>query len=102
MPFKGGGVVPFEGFDIERAAGVLFQGFGGAERTHGGGDVMVPGAGIGIIFLVIKSVIGADAQAGLGAEERNAVDLAAGGGYVLFKAPAQTAKEIQLALFGMV
>jgi len=60
--------VPFEGFDIEGAAGVLFQCFGGAERTDGGGDIVVPRAGIGVVFLVIKRVIGADAQAGLGAE----------------------------------
>ena len=57
MPFKRRGVVPPEGFNIEGGAGIAFQRLGGAERTDRSGQVVMPGAGISVVFLVIESVI---------------------------------------------
>ena len=63
---------------------------------------MVPRAGAGVVLFITEGEIGALGQAGFGAEQRGAVDLAAVGRDMLFKPPAQATEEIQLAVFGVV
>src|SRR6056297_398440 len=97
VPFERDRVVPVEALDIEGRAGVALERLGGAERHDGGREVVVPRAGIGVVFFVRKGVIVAQAQALFGAEQRDTVDLAPGGGGVFLVAPAQPAEEIERA-----
>ena len=94
--------MPAEGIYVEHRACIDAQGFGGAERGDGGGDVVVPGTGEGVVFLIRKGEVGAQFQIGFGAEQRDAVDLAAGRRDMLFKPPAQAAEEIKLAFARVV
>ena len=98
MPFKRRGVVPFEALDLEGGAGVALQRLGSAKGTDRSGEIVVPGAGVGIVFLFVERVIGAQLQPFPGAEQGDAVDLAAGVGDVFLVPPADAAEEIQLPL----
>ena len=102
VPLERDRVVPAEIMDVEARAGVGAQGLGGAEAGNGGGDVVVPGAGVGVIFLVAKGVIVAKDQSRRGLEQGDPVDLAADHRHMLFKPPAQAAEKVQLTLFGVV
>ena len=102
VPFEGHGIVPAEAMDIEGRTGVRLERLGGAEGTDSGGQVVVPFAAIGVHFLVIEGEIRAQHEVGLGLKQGNAVDLAPGFGDVFLIAPAQPAKEIELAFLGVV
>ena len=80
--------MPFEAVDVEGRAGVAFERLGGAKGHDGAGQVVMPGAGVGIVFLVGEGVILAQFQLWFGTEERDSVDLAAFGGNMFFVAPA--------------
>ena len=59
---------------------------------------MVPRAGVGVVFGVVESVIGAKFETLLGFEQRHAVDAAAACWNMFFEPPTQAAKEIKLAV----
>ena len=69
--------MPFEGWDLEGAAWILFQCLGCSERTDGRRQVVIPRAGICIVFFLIKDVIFAQFQTLFGFEECDVVNLTA-------------------------
>ncbi len=69
-----------------------------AERTDGGRDVVVPGTGVGVVFVVVEGEIRPQRQPRLRPEQRDAVDLAAGRGDVFLEPPAQPAEESRAAV----
>ena len=58
----------------------------------------MPGAGVGVVFLVIEGVVGAQVKPRPGAKQRDAVDAAAFPWHMLLIPPAQPAEEIELPL----
>ena len=102
MPFKRRGVVPFEAGDTIPAARVGLERLGRAERTDRRRDIVVPRAGVGVVFFIREGVIVPHPQAGLGAEQRDTVDLAPRGGHMFLEPPTQSAKEIKLPFLGVV
>jgi len=91
-----------KGWDIEDAAWLLFQCLGRSERLDGRRQVVMPRAGICIIFFVIKCVIFAQFQNLFCFEECDVVNLTAGQRNVFFIAPAQSTEKIQLTVFRVV
>ena len=92
--------MPFKGWDVEDAAWILFQCLGCPERPDV--RVVMPRAGICIVFFVIKGVTFALFQTLFGFEECDAVNLTAGQRNVFFIAPAQSTEEIQLTVFRVI
>src|SRR5690554_835995 len=102
MPLERRRVVPAEGVDIEGRSRIGLERLGGAERTDRRRQVVMPWAGVGVVFLIVEGVIGAQFQPRFGAEQGDAVDLAARSGDMFLVTPAQPAEEIQLPLARVV
>lgn len=94
--------MPLECVDVIGRTRIALERFGRAERRNGGGDIVMPRAGIGVHLFIRESVIFADFEPFIGAEKWNAVDPPASCGNMFFKAPAQAAVEIELPFFGVV
>ena len=90
--------MPLETMDIKSRAWVALERFGRSERANRSRDVVVPRAGKGIVFFVVKGVIFAQSQAWLGPKQRNTVNLAAWHRDVLLIAPPHPAKKSRAAV----
>jgi hypothetical protein len=102
LPFKGCRVVPFKGWDVKDAAWILFQCLGCSERPDGRCQIVMPRAGICIVFFVIKGLTFALFQTLFSFEECDAVNLTAGQRKVFFIVPAESTEEIQLTVFRVI
>ncbi len=101
MPLERLGVVPLECGDVIAAAGIALQRLGRAERADRRRDVVMPFAGVGVVFLVVERVVAAQLQPRFGAKQRNTVDLAAVRRHMFLEPPAQPTKEIKLPFLGV-
>lgn len=90
--------MPFEGVDLERGPGVAFQRLGRAERTDRRRQIVMPWAGIGVVFRIGEQMVGQELQPRLVAKNRDTINPAARHRNMFFEPPAQPAKEIKLAI----
>ena len=91
VPCERRGIVPVKAGDVEGRPRIGFQRFCRAERHDGCRQVVMPGAGIGVVFFDVEQMVFAQLQALLRLEDRNPVDPAAARGNMFLKAPAQPA-----------